>query len=105
MSEKPSPLGRLVLFAVILSVAGTLVAGLFSFAVDQPLRENVPPENGSPCVEACYDQEDTCIADGRISCMSNQNRWGNSDVLVCERNMEDACYAASKECIKACPME
>jgi len=61
MSEKKSPLARLVLFMVCLSVAGAVVSGVYTFAVEQPQQQSVTaPTNYdirqyTACREACYD--------------------------------------------------
>jgi len=47
MSETQSPLTRLVLFMICLSVAGSFTAGVHYFAVDLPQQQNVKaPSNG-----------------------------------------------------------
>ena len=56
-SPEISPLARLVLFMVCLSIAGTAVAGVHYYAVDLPQQESVQvPDNkmvlGSGC-EIC----------------------------------------------------
>lgn len=48
MSETRSPLARLVLFMVCLSIAGGIVAGIYYFAVDLPQREADAALNGPP---------------------------------------------------------
>jgi len=49
MSDTNSPLARLVLFIVCLSIAGSFVAGLHYVAVDLPRQQNVqPPSNDCP---------------------------------------------------------
>jgi hypothetical protein len=43
-----SPLGRLVLFMVCLSIAGAFGAGVHYFVIDLPQQQKVqPPDNGS----------------------------------------------------------
>jgi hypothetical protein len=55
MTETRSPLARLVLFMVCLSIAGTVVAGAHYFAVDLPQQKALPaPANDlSPCEKSC----------------------------------------------------
>ena len=66
-----SPLARLVLFMVCLSVAGTLLAGGHYFAVDLPQQQSVQvPSNGNTlseilgpaiCKTKCQDDDDECF--------------------------------------------
>lgn len=62
MSEMKSPLARLVLFMVCLSVAGALIAGVHYLVVDKPLQDAVkPPSNDySACSENCYKDYLSC---------------------------------------------
>ena len=61
MSEKKSPLARLVLFMVCLSVAGAFVSGVYTFAVEQPQRQSVTAPTNldviiyQECVTKCID--------------------------------------------------
>jgi len=50
MSEQ-SPLARLVLFMIFLSIAGTVVAGAHYIAFDRPAQETAlhPPANAESC--------------------------------------------------------
>ena len=55
----PSPLARLVLFIICLSIAGSLAAGALYVAVDLPQQQNVEaPVNGAigPTCGPVYDQ-------------------------------------------------
>ena len=51
----PSPLVRLVLFMICLSIAGTVVAGAHYFTVDLPQQKALPaPANGqNECEKSC----------------------------------------------------
>jgi hypothetical protein len=56
-----SPLARLVLFMVCLSVAGTFLAGAHYYAVDLPAQQSIPaPTNGphwdQDCINLCRTQ-------------------------------------------------
>jgi hypothetical protein len=58
MSETKSPLARLVLFMVCLSIAGAFIAGVHYAAIDLPQQQSVTtPENGNEgltrCLAAC----------------------------------------------------
>jgi len=52
MSEMKSPLARLVMFMVFLSVAGAFVAGVHYLAIDLPQQKSVTaPSNGCLTVD------------------------------------------------------
>ena len=56
MSEMQSPLARLVLFMIFLSVAGALIAGMHYLVIDKPSQDAVEqPLNDlhSYCIKAC----------------------------------------------------
>lgn len=54
VSEKKSPLARLVLFMVCLSIAGVLVSGAYVSLIEQPHRQSLTaPENGNGVLTAC----------------------------------------------------
>ena len=89
MSESfSSPLARLVLFMVFLSVAGTVFAGIQYFAVDLPQQQAVPlPTNAlessnscASCFNTCDLILEHCVMSGGRSCTERYN----------------ACYAACK---------
>jgi hypothetical protein len=106
MSELSSPLARLVLFMIVLSVAGSLVAGLQYFIVDIP-RQNamlLPPGNdgSSSCVQDCYTQEWICSEGAMVHCIGETSRWGSS--TQCEIKYREACADATYPCIKSCPI-
>ena len=53
-----SPLARLVLFMVCLSIAGSAVAAVHYYAIDLPMQRITPPVNGdwplcSQCSSVC----------------------------------------------------
>jgi len=77
MSEMKSPLARLVLFMVCLSVAGAFVAGVHYIAVVQP-QQNIQntPTNWGP--DICGDKLFSCIQD----CKKPDKDYGN--VVECE---------------------
>lgn len=104
MSEKKSPLTRLVLFVISLSVAGTLVAGVYCFAVDQLHQNVVQPENVyvSQCELTCYDKKTICIGEKRRQCEKDYSYLGNSAVLYCEERYGEYCYKTLDACISEC---
>lgn len=55
VSEKKSPLARLVLFMVCLSIAGVLISGVYTYTVELPLQKSLtkPPTNGNEVLTAC----------------------------------------------------
>jgi len=59
-----TPLGRLVLFMVCLSIAGSLVAGVHYFAVDLPAQKAITAPTNDYCEMSCEWVYDDCIADG-----------------------------------------
>ncbi|MCK9579989.1 MAG: hypothetical protein M0Q92_06000 [Methanoregula sp.] len=67
MTESPkSPLARLILFMVCLSIAGTIVAGAHYYAVDLPQQANLQaPTNADDC--GCYYEYTACLAPCRGS--------------------------------------
>ncbi|MCK9630845.1 MAG: hypothetical protein M0R30_04325 [Methanoregula sp.] len=71
-----SPLARLVLFMVCLSIAGSVVAAAHYYAIDIPEQQDVqPPANsGDFCLDAVA-QNIVC------SCMNN--RYGSAGFAVC----------------------
>jgi len=50
MSETKSPLARLVLFMICLSIAGAFVAGVHYLAIDLPQQKSVTPPSNYGCV-------------------------------------------------------
>jgi hypothetical protein len=65
--SQKSPLNRLVLFMICLSVAGSFVAGVHWYAIDLPLQESLQaPSNsiGGPggwaCIAQCDAQAQEC---------------------------------------------
>ena len=51
MSEKPSPLARLVLVMICLSIAGSIVAGAHYYVVDLPQQKALQAPANSACGE------------------------------------------------------
>ena len=89
MSESThSPLARLVLFMICLSVAGTFVAGAHYDAVDLPQQELQPPQN--------MDDQTRCIVD---NCELVCEYWYTTAKFVCERRY-DSCV---KDCERQYP--
>ncbi|MHB8164090.1 MAG: hypothetical protein ACYDDV_07035 [Methanoregula sp.] len=80
-SHERSPLARLVLFIICLSIAGSFIAGIHYLAIDLPAQKNVQaPENGrgmAPCLESCYDTYCT-----RVEQTSAKPHWENCDTTL-----------------------
>lgn len=58
-----SPLARLVVFMVCLSIAGSIVAGVHYYAVDLPQQQSLQaPTNAYDCWDVCNIQWDACSA-------------------------------------------
>lgn len=58
-----SPLARLVVFMVCLSVAGGIVAGVHYYTVDLPQQQSLQaPTNAYDCWDVCNIQWDACRA-------------------------------------------
>ena len=104
MSERKSPLARLVLFIVILSVAGTLVAGVFCFAVDHALQDVVQPKNEyiSNCEGKCYAESWQCDADAKRQCTKDYSYLGDSAVKYCVEKYYEVCYKSTNSCLWHC---
>jgi hypothetical protein len=67
-SEK-SPLARLVLFMVCLSVAGSIVAGVHYYTVDLPQQQNVQaPANEQGICGACCRYGQCLVVNSRKTC-------------------------------------
>jgi len=77
----PSPLARLVLFIVCLSIAGSFVAGVHYVAVDLPEQQNVkPPANGAigATCGPFYDKDGNDISDHCCDAYGNPTACGVS---------------------------
>ena len=61
--QQSSPLARLALFMVCLSIAGGLVAGAHYAAFDLPLQKTVAAPHNENC-ETCEDTYMQCFRDG-----------------------------------------
>jgi len=59
-----TPLGRLVLFMVCLSIAGSLLAGAHYFAVDLPAQKAITAPSNGYCETSCEWVYDDCKAQG-----------------------------------------
>lgn len=85
MASPKSPLARIVLFMVCLSIAGTIVSGVHYFMVDLPHQNAMQaPENRIEI--GCY-----------ARCMNGYD--------PCMRDPGSACLDTYRACIKACPEE
>lgn len=69
MSETRSPLARLVLFMVCLSIAGSIVAGVCYFAVDLPQQKAEAALNGPPSNEILTNNQEADV----IACLKPMN--------------------------------
>ena len=110
-----SPLARLVLFMVVLSVAGSILAGFHYYAVDLPQQQvKQPPQNQqgplTDCYAKCYSDEDLCTrpatslkeydqcAETRLAC-----------TMRCDDTFREACQTCHRscgsdtQCYDACP--
>jgi hypothetical protein len=80
VSEQKSPLARLVLFMVCLSIVGVLVSGAYVSVVEQPQRNSLTaPQNGNGDLTACF-----------AACEAKYWRGTNEGVLKCAECF-DAC--------------
>ncbi|MFA5268077.1 MAG: hypothetical protein WC379_08890 [Methanoregula sp.] len=60
-SSGSSPLARLVLFMVCLSIAGSIAAGVHWFVIDAPQQNALqPPTNSDGCSDVCRMQSTDC---------------------------------------------
>jgi hypothetical protein len=60
-ASKRSPLARLVFFMVCLSIAGSLIAGVYYLDVDLPAQQNAPsPENAGHGTALCTKCRQDC---------------------------------------------
>jgi len=61
-SSGRSPLARLVLFIVCLSIAGSIAAGIHWFVIDAPQQNALlqPPTNSDSCSGVCHMQATDC---------------------------------------------
>lgn len=77
MSATSSPLTRLVLFIAGLALAGIIVAGTHSFAIDLPHQKTMQaPANSvgeDSCLEMCQDLHDNCM-DSADVCEADYSR-------------------------------
>lgn len=92
-----SPLARLVLFVVCLSIAGTIIAGAHYYAVDLPRQSAVTaPENGLPPVQncGCSERHLFCISNCDTVC-SKDNPLG---CFMCDQTCETNYYLCSLNC-------
>jgi hypothetical protein len=95
-----SPLARLVLFMVCLSIAGSIIAGAHYYAVDLPQQNAITaPENsaGSSYFSECLDQ---CSRD-RDFCYDGCTYYDNKDDLAwfsCRQQCDVVFYLAKIDC-------
>jgi hypothetical protein len=82
VSETKSPLARLVLFMICLSVAGIFVSGVYTFTAGPQQQSVTAPENSadSPQFEHCMD-----VCDSRYDSRTHEG----SEQL---RNCQQTCY-------------
>jgi hypothetical protein len=86
MSETGSPLARLVLFMIFLSVAGGITAGAHYYAVDVPQQQSLQaPTNTYDCWDECNIQFDAC-----------------NSLCYIQKNCDGGCYAANQHCRMKC---
>lgn len=82
MQESKSPLARLVLFAICLAVAGSIVAGVHYFAVDLPGQQVLHAPMNGDCLESCDDLFSQCLATNKAH-MTGEVYW------FCERSRDN----------------
>jgi len=82
MQESKSPLARLVLFAICLAVAGSIVAGVHYFAVDLPGQQALHAPMNGDCLESCDDLFSQCLATNKAH-MTGEVYW------FCERSRDN----------------
>jgi len=89
MSEMRSPLARLVVFMVFLSVAGAFVAGVHYLVIDKPSQDAVkPPSNDyRACSKACDKSYISCMVSGTANkeCEVKLTTCSN----LCDRGLYD----------------
>ena len=86
MSEMKSPLTRLVLFMVCLSVAGALIAGVHYLVIEKPLRDTVkePANDYRPyCMESCYNEYSACMEWKWVKKTAQEKALCESALYVC----------------------
>ncbi|PKL70477.1 MAG: hypothetical protein CVV30_03735 [Methanomicrobiales archaeon HGW-Methanomicrobiales-1] len=85
-----SPLARLVLFMICLSVAGTCIAGVHYYAVDLPQQQNLqaPANTLMTCSQYCDAQYYPCIPYCKKS----------SDINSCRND----CLTEYNACLASC---
>jgi hypothetical protein len=63
--QEKSPLARLVLFMVCLSVAGSILAGGYWFAAGLPQQQEVQAPHNEDCSATCLENYNQCAGDCR----------------------------------------
>lgn len=92
MSEITSPLARLVVFMVCLSVAGTFIAGLHYLAIDKPSQDTTE----QPLNELGADCGESCILN-RNACLNSPMSLNAMDESLCESGYQ----ACLKDCLRS----
>jgi hypothetical protein len=82
--SQKSPLARLVLFIVCLSIAGSIIAGVYYFAIGLPQQNTLQAPENSACADTCRIQFNACAG----ACGDNQLCRGlcNEVYLSCAKN-------------------
>jgi hypothetical protein len=62
MVETQSPLARLVLFMICLAVAGSIIAGVYYYAVELPAQKAASAPENSWCTDQCYNAYFNCVS-------------------------------------------
>jgi hypothetical protein len=97
-----SPLARFIVFMVMLSVAGSILAGFHYYAVDLPQQKDLrPPSNMGlvACHDKCYQEERACQG----KCEGPYEEKACSDkssecFQQCENDYRASCMACHRAC-------
>ena len=98
------PLARLIVFIVMLSVAGSILAGLHYYAVDLPQQQvQRPPANGNgpwtDCLNKCQANYRTC--DSMATSRMEANQCSDT-ASACDTQCIDNYLGACRSCHAAC---
>ena len=91
--KETTPFACLVVFIIVVSIVGSILAGAHYFAVDLPKQQITAPENSldNQCQLVCYNTYTGCFA----TCNAIQNGIAKSNCL-------DACADKLYDCDTAC---
>jgi len=103
LHSQKSPLFRLILFIVCLSIAGSFVAGVHYFTVEFPQQNNVQEPGNSYCLgicqDDCKDAEHSCKQSGSGNCIAESQTCMNTCIMECAcSDCKDACLSDYNAC-------